>query len=136
MSEQISKKVRQQVASRADFRCEYYRIKEEDSFLNFQIDHIVSKKHGGGDEIENLAYACPHCNQNKGADLTTFIGSYDNIISLFHPRKDSWFSHFKAVEGAIEGLTEIGEATIKLLKLNDPERVIIRKILQEIGAFP
>ena len=77
MREQVSKKVRQQVAGRADFRCEYCRIKEEDSFLSFQIDHIVSKKHGGGDEIENLAYACPHCNQNKGADLTTFIGSYE-----------------------------------------------------------
>lgn len=136
MSEQISKKIRQQVASRADFRCEYCRIKEEDSFLNFQIDHIVSKKHGGGDEVGNLAYACPHCNQNKGADLTTFIGSYDNIIPLFHPRKDSWFSHFKAVEGTIEALTETGEATIKLLRLNDPERVIIRKILHEVGAFP
>lgn len=85
MSDTVGKRTRQEVARRAGFRCEYCRIKEEDSFLSFQIDHIVGKKHGGGDEIDNLAPACPHCNQYKGADLTTFIGSYDNIIPLFHP---------------------------------------------------
>ena len=136
MSASVSKKVRQIVDERAKFRCEYCRIKEEDSFLDFQIDHIVSKKHGGGSELENLAYACPHCNQNKDSDLTTFIGSYENIVPVFHPRKENWFSHFEAVDGAIEALTEKGEATIKLLNLNDPERVIIRRILQDIGLFP
>lgn len=66
MSRYISKEIRIKVAERASFRCEYCKVHEEDSFLPFQVEHIISLKHGGGNEITNLALACPHCNQNKG----------------------------------------------------------------------
>ncbi|WP_293070798.1 HNH endonuclease [Okeania sp. SIO2B3] len=65
----ISEKLRNQVASRADFLCEYCLISEEDTFLGFQIDHIISIKHGGATEVDNLAYTCTFCNRNKGSDL-------------------------------------------------------------------
>ncbi len=54
----ISVKTRQLVAQRAEFRCEYCLIHEEDTFFGCEIDHIISKKHGGSNELENLAYAC------------------------------------------------------------------------------
>lgn len=54
-----SKKIRRKVKERAKSRCEYCRIHEGDSFLTFEVEHIISQKHGGGDELENLAYACP-----------------------------------------------------------------------------
>ena len=30
------------------------------------VEHIVPRSHGGTDQIENLALACPGCNQEKG----------------------------------------------------------------------
>ncbi len=136
MSKKISLSIRANVAERANYKCEYCRLREEDAFLDFHVDHIVSQKHGGGSELENLAYACPQCNQYKGSDLTTFLGSYRNIVPLFNPREEDWFVHFKAEKGEVIPKTKIGEATVKLLRLNDPERVIIRKLLQEIGLYP
>ena len=72
MSHKVPQIIRSQVARRAQFKCEYCLMPEELSFLPFQIDHIISLEHGGGSEIDNLAYSCPHCNQHKGSDLSTF----------------------------------------------------------------
>ncbi len=72
MRRTIPERTRRLVASRAQNRCEYCRLHQEDMFIAFEIDHIVSLKHGGGNEYDNLAYACPHCNQHKDSDLTTF----------------------------------------------------------------
>lgn len=46
MSRNIPEKLRYQVAAKAAFRCEYCLIPAEDSFFGFQVDHIISKKHG------------------------------------------------------------------------------------------
>lgn len=136
MSRYIPKPLKRLVPKRANFRCEYCLVHEEDSYLAFEIEHIISLKHGGGNESENLAYACPHCNQNKGSDLTTFLDSYENIVAIFNPRKQSWTDHFKIEEGEILPRSDIGRATIKLLKLNEPERLIHRKILMQSGSYP
>jgi 5-methylcytosine-specific restriction endonuclease McrA len=129
MRKAISKNVRQLVAERAEFYCEYCHFNENDRFLAFEIDHVISLKHGGGNEIENLAYACPQCNQNKGTDLVTFLEEYDNIVPLFNPRKQDWNTHFYIQNGLVCGKTDIGEATIKLLKMNDIDLVILRQLL-------
>ncbi len=60
MSGLFSTGVRTQVAERAFYRCEYRLIKEEDSFFPFHVDHVMARKHGGSDALDNLAYACPH----------------------------------------------------------------------------
>ncbi len=132
----ISSKTRFAVAQRAQFRCEYCRIHEDDMFIAFEIDHYVARKHGGGDELDNLVYSCPHCNQYKGTDLTTFVADYNNIVPLFNPRKHIWFEHFEADRGGITPLTSIGEGTVKLLRLNDVDFMILRKILSELGRWP
>lgn len=62
----ISKSTRLEVAKRANHRCEYCHLHEEDMFLSFELDHIIAQKHGGTDGLDNLAYACTHCNQHKG----------------------------------------------------------------------
>ncbi|MBK9015845.1 MAG: HNH endonuclease [Saprospiraceae bacterium] len=136
MSHYIPIPLRRLVAQRALFRCEYCRTHEEDSFLPFEIDHIISLKHGGGNEYENLAYACPHCNQHKGTDLTTFLKSYKDIVAIFNPREHEWQAHFDVEEGEILGKTRTAEATIKLLKLNEPERIILRRLLIETNRYP
>jgi len=131
-----SKKIKKVVKERAKSRCEYCRIQEDDSFLTFEIEHIVSQKHGGGDELENLAYACPQCNQFKGTDLITFLDDYDNIVTLFNPRKQDWFEYFEVLEGEIIGKNKVAKATIKLLKINATERIIIREILMKANRYP
>jgi 5-methylcytosine-specific restriction endonuclease McrA len=58
----IPDSIRKLVMQRAAHRCEYCHLHQKNSFLPFAIEHIVSLKHGGGNEIMNLALACPHCN--------------------------------------------------------------------------
>lgn len=129
-------KIRQEVAQRANFRCEYCHIHQDDMFLAFEIDHIIAQKHGGGDEMDNLAFSCVHCNQHKGSDLVSIVDSYDDIVPLFNPRIHFWEEHFETDRGQILPLTKIAQATIKLLKLNNPDLLIIRQLLNEAGRYP
>ncbi|MCB0837881.1 MAG: HNH endonuclease [Bacteroidetes bacterium] len=136
MSHKVPQIIRSQVARRAQFKCEYCLMPEELSFLPFQIDHIISLEHGGGSEIDNLAYSCPHCNQHKGSDLSTFLEHYQDIERLFNPRIDQWNGHFEVSSGEIRSISRIGKATVKLLRMNEPERLAIRRILAEVGLYP
>ena len=104
MSRYIPDHFRQAVAERAGYRCEYCRRLEADSFIKYQIDHIISLKHGGSSELENLAFSCPICNSNKGTDLGTILEDEEVFVRLFHPRKHNWFDHFEPSE---DGLTFI-----------------------------
>jgi hypothetical protein len=65
--------------ARAGHRCEYCLIREQDTGFPLEVDHIISRKHGG----------------------------------------DS-----------------IGRVTVRLLKLNAPERLAERRLLQESKAYP
>ncbi len=135
MSRYISEKLRLDIALSANFRCEYCRVHEDDLFFSFQIDHIISVKHGGETEPNNLAYSYSMCNQNKGSNLGTYIPDSKRLIRLFHPRKDSWNTHFEVNEGEIIGKTRIGLATIKVLELNNPDRIILRQELRLDGRY-
>jgi 5-methylcytosine-specific restriction endonuclease McrA len=47
------------VRQRADDRCEYCQLRQEDSLLAaLHIEHIIPRKHGGSDAPDNLALAC------------------------------------------------------------------------------
>jgi hypothetical protein len=135
MSRYISEKLRLDLALSANFRCEYCRVHEDDLFFSFQIDHIISIKHGGETEPYNLAYSCSMCNQNKGSNLGTYLPDSKRLVRLFHPRNDSWNTHFEINEGEIIGKTRIGLATIKVLELNNPDRIILRQELRLDGRY-
>jgi hypothetical protein len=47
MSRYISDILRDFVANRAEYKCEYCMVDAQNSFFAFHIDHIVSIKHGG-----------------------------------------------------------------------------------------
>jgi hypothetical protein len=136
MSKKIPEALRREVAIRAGYRCEYCRRPEVDSFIRYQSDHVISRKHGGRTELSNLAHTCPICNNAKGSDLAMILDDEEKLIRLFHPRKDNWFDHFEVLEGEILHKTEIGGATIKLLKLNDIDRILERVDLIAAGLFP
>lgn len=134
MRQAISEKTRHFVANRAKFRCEYCQIHSDDMFLSFEIDHVIPIKHGGTNATENLAFACPHCNQRKGSDFATLLD--DEIVRLFNPRIDEWSKHFEAVNGEIVPKSRIGEASLKIFRFNQSDLLILRQILSEEGRYP
>ena len=71
MNSYISPEIRQIVAGRANYVCEYCLIAEEDAYFRFQVEHITSRKHSGSSEIDNLALACVFCNRYKGSKPDT-----------------------------------------------------------------
>jgi HNH endonuclease len=137
MSKNIPNSIRLNVFARAEHRCEYCQILAEDSFYGFQIDHIFSRKHGGLTELINLALACPDCNRNKGTDLGTFLIDFNNLVRFFNPRLDDWNHHFTGFDtGLIEAKTPIAEATVKILDINHPDRIIERALLFRLERWP
>ena len=137
MSRYISDPLRQLVAERANHRCEYCLIPEANSFYNFQVDHIISLKHGGQTKEGNLAFACSLCNRSKGSDLGTVLEGESAIVRFYNPRKDKWTDHFAWEEdGLILSKTSIGGATIKIFGFNHPDSVLERKLLISAGLYP
>ena len=58
------------VLSRSQNRREYCRSHQNDEpFFRYQIEHIIAKQHGGGENESNLAIACPNCNLHKDTIL-------------------------------------------------------------------
>jgi hypothetical protein len=126
---EIPDRLRAEVARRAGFRCEYCLILEGDAGFRHQVDHIISRKHGGGPQTENLAYACVLCNRAKGADIAALDPVSGNPILLFNPRADDWAAHFGLEGGEIVALTRTGLVTSRLLRFNLPERIAERELL-------
>lgn len=117
------------VAARAAGRCEYCGMREADDAFRFHVEHIIAIKHGGTSELDNLAYACQHCNLHKGPNLSGIDPETGNVASLFHPRQDAWTDDFSLAEFHIVGLTPKGRATVRVLAMNDPDRVKLRTML-------
>ena len=59
-----------------------------------QIDHILTRQHGGETNLENLALACVHCNQRKGPNIAGRDPVTGEVVRLFHPRQDLWEGSF------------------------------------------
>jgi hypothetical protein len=94
-----------------------------------QVDHIVSQKHGGSSEPENLAWACIRCNAWKGSDVGSVDHETGAIVALFNPRRHRWQEHFALRDYRIEPLTPIGSVTVRLLRLNSDQRIAERHVL-------
>lgn len=136
MAERVSSELRQLVASRADYLCEYCLVAEEDTYFGCEVDHIISFKHGGTSESENLAYACAFCNRYKGSDLTSLSDQTGSLVRFYNPRIDRWADHFVLDGLYIKPVSEIGEVTARILRFNDSEQVLERESLSAVGRFP
>ncbi len=129
----VSDKIRKTVEHRVNHRCEYCQIHSNDMFLSFELDHIIPIKHGGSNDFENLALACPHCNQHKGSDFATIFKN--QIIRLFNPRVDKWPDHFEVFNGEINSKSKVGEASIKIFHFNEPDLIILRQLLSKNWSY-
>ena len=131
----ISEALRQKIRERADFACEYCGVSETETGGELTVDHFKPISKNGGDEEENLVYCCFRCNLYKG-------DYWAEDKQLFNPRTDKRDEHFWLSEsGKLFALTETGEFTIKLLRLNrqplitkreqDFQKLEERQILQQ-----
>ena len=136
MGGEISAAMRLLVSRRAAGRCEYCLLHDDDSFTPHQIDHIISRKHGGDSSADNLAFACVRCNAWKGSDIASIGSEAGRIAPLFNPRQDRWRDHFHLEAGEIVPLTDKGAATVRLLRLNFLGRVRERRLLASSGRYP
>jgi 5-methylcytosine-specific restriction endonuclease McrA len=131
----IPKSVRDQVRQRARGRCEYCGIPDVFAPHTYHVDHIISQKHRGSDEIVNLAWACFRCNTNKGTDIAAYDSQAGTLEPLYNPRTQEWDNHFRLDGVTIVGITPIGRATLILLDMNHPAQVEARTELVEAGLW-
>lgn len=124
--------LRRLVEERAKYRCEYCLLPANLSFFSHEIDHIIAEKHEGKTEANNLAYTCWRCNRYKGTDLGSFDPQTGDFCLLFNPRTQEWGKHFEVNNFQLLGLTAIGRTTVKLLQLNNDERIAERERLSQI----
>lgn len=116
--------------------CEYCLIHEDETFFGCQVDHIISLKHGGSTEADNLAYACAFCNRYKGSDIASIATESGNLIRFYNPRIDRWSEHFGLKGSRIEPVTEKGEVTARILRLNSREQILEREALMKANRYP
>ena len=136
MSSYVSAALRRLVAVRADFLCEYCLIHEDDAVFGCEVDHIISEKHGGPTDAENLAYACTFCNRAKGSDIGSMVLQTGAFVRFFNPRTDRWAEHFTLDGVLILAHSDIGEVTARILEFNHSDRLLERQVLQAVSRYP
>ena len=132
----MDESLRQFVRERAGNRCEYCRLPQQvGASIRFHVDHVRPLRHGGTDDPENLCLACPNCNWGKSSDLSAVDTATNAVVPLFNPRTDSWHEHFALADLQIVGLTPTGRATVRLLRMNSPDRLEVRQELTLRGEM-
>ena len=129
MSSDLSVSLRQLVEERANSRCEYCLLPQWVSLHKHEPDHIVPRQHGGKTEANNLALSCMRCNRYKGSNVGSFDPQTGKLVPFFHPRTQKWTDHFRLEGEIIRPLTAEARVIVKILRLNDEERVAERQRL-------
>lgn len=136
MADSIGKALRRGIAERARGRCEYCLTPEWILLAGCEVDHVISRKHGGLTDPSNLAFSCARCNRAKGSDIGSLAPVTGQYCRLFNPRIDRWDEHFALDGSQLVGRTDVAQVTVKILRLNDPERIAERTLLQQIAEYP
>lgn len=125
----MNNSVRIQVRERAGNRCEYCQLRQVDSPLAaLHVEHIIPIKHGGADDLENLALACIDCNLHKGPNLTGIDPQTGQTTRLFHPRFEKWNDHFEWNGISVIGKTAVGRTTVRVLDMNSEDQIALRAL--------
>ena len=135
MATSVSIALRTLLLERAENRCEYCLLPQSLALHKYEPDHIVPVQHGGVSDTENLALSCMRCNRFKGPNVGSFDTETGNLVPFFNPRKQQWDDHFLFENGVIVPLTQEGRVTVRILRLNDEDRVTERRAMIEAGLF-
>jgi hypothetical protein len=127
-----ARSLRSLVHARAGGACEYCRLIEFATGVTFHLEHVVPRSQDGPTSLANLALCCPGCNLAKAERLVAPDRSA-RLQLLFNPRSFEpaalgWHLHFQLdrASGLIMPRSEVGEATIDALSMNDSSRVYAR----------
>ena len=132
----VSKGIASLVERRAGGRCEYCRMHQALQGATFHVEHILPGILGGLTIPDNLAWACPGCNLHKSNRIESLDPEMGISVPLFNPRTQVWLEHFQFVNRLVIGLTPTGRATVAILDLNQPRRLLIRQAEEMFGLFP
>jgi len=125
-----------EVRLRAENRCEYCQLPQRADDRTYEIDHVISKKHGGLTRSKNLALSCFRCNSYKGSNIGGLDPLTHELTRLFNPRRHKWTRHFRWSDALLVGRTPIGRVTVAVLRINDPFGIELRAGLIAEGVFP
>lgn len=133
-----SAEIREQVAKRANGKCEYCQSPERFSISGFSIEHVIPLSKDGPTTIDNLAFACQQCNNHKYNAIKAMDLVTEKMFPIFNPRQEDWSKHFAwdYQHIRIVGLTGTGRATVERLNLNRSNLKNLRALLAENGLHP
>jgi HNH endonuclease len=102
------------------------------------VEHIIPQSHGGTDDLDNVALACPMCNCYKFDHILGIDDQGSDGGQLFHPRTDRWKDHFEFDSETLQvrGNTKKGQGTVNRLRMNDAPQIEVRKHWIELGLYP
>ncbi len=132
----LSSELRLLVTQRAGHRCEYCLLPEAVSLHRHEPDHIVPRQHGGESLATNLALACLRCNRHKGPNVGSFDPLTGQLTPFFDPRRQQWAEHFRLEQAEIIPLTPEARVKVRILRLNDADRMAERQALLNVGLYP
>ncbi len=75
------------------------------------------------------------CNRHKGPNVGPFDPKTGKLVPFFNPRTQSWEEHFVLEDAVIRPLTAEARVTVKILSLNEEDRMMERKRLLEVGLY-
>lgn len=130
--------IRDTVAARAGYCCEYCRSQERFATHRFSVEHIIPLSKGGQNHPDNLAYACQGCNNYKYTKTAAPDPLGGESAALFNPRRHRWNEHFSWNEDCtcVIGMTPVGRATVEALQLNRACLINLRRILFAVNKHP
>jgi HNH endonuclease len=131
----MNRDLKRQLRRLAGDRCDYCRMPSRFDPLPFQVDHIIARQHGGKIRLNNLAWSRLHCNKHKGPNIAGIDPVTEQLVALFHPRKQRWDRHFAWDGALLMGRTASARATIHVLAINAADFVAYRSELMEEGVF-
>lgn len=137
-SAHIPQRLRRAVAERALFLCEYCQLQQELCPEQFEIDHVLPRALEGRTQLDNLALACPVCNNAKRNQVAARDIQTGRWVQLFNPRLQQWNDHFRWSDdsGSVIGKTATGRITVDALEMNHPRVVRIRLLWAALDLHP
>jgi hypothetical protein len=117
MSELSWTELVRRIHERANFLCEYCQTSQHITGQAMHVDHIDPD----GDELlDNLCLSCANCNMSKAHATSAVDPETGESVPLFNPRTQDWSEHFEWMPDRIvlQGLTPVGRATIRRLRIN------------------
>jgi hypothetical protein len=138
MASYIPVQLQQHIREDAGQRCGYCLSSEIVTGIPLEIEHIIPTSLGGLTTRHNLWLACHRCNKYKGNRIETPDPETEEVVSLFNPRTQIWYEHFRwSADGTrVVGLTPIGRATVEALHVNNEYVVAARRFWVFAGWHP